>query len=314
MTTAVASETGVQNRRSLLVAELVLLGVALIWGINIPVIKTGLEQMDWYSLNAVRLTVSAIILGVLGWLERRRGIIPASNLGWTPILIFAVFISLLYQIFFLVGVSRTASGTTSLILATIPMWTALIARAFLKDKLHLLAWTGLVVAFVGTVIVGLDKPSGSAAAISSGSRLAGTLAILGAAVSWAAGTVCSRPLMKSISPIQLSAWAAAISLPVHLALAAPTFSESVTALRQPSVWAVVLYSGIFSTGLALPMWNFGVRRAGAAQAAIFQNLVPVIAIASAWLMRSETISVGQILGGVLIIGGLITMRTTRPNP
>ena len=59
------------------------------------------------------------------------------------------------------------------------------------------------------------------------------------------------------------------------------------------------------------MWNYGVREAGAAHAAVFQNLIPVIAFISAWIVRGETISVSQMIGGVLIIGGLIVMRKSR---
>ena len=111
--------------------------------------------------------------------------------------------------------------------------------------------------------------------------------------------------------MQLSAYAALIALPLHLMFAVGNYGSSLPALQSPSLWLIVLYSGALSTGLALPMWNFGVRHAGAAHAAIIQNVIPVIAAAVAWLSRGESVSKAQLFGGTLIIGGLIIMRIGR---
>ena len=59
------------------------------------------------------------------------------------------------------------------------------------------------------------------------------------------------------------------------------------------------------------MWNYGVRHAGAAHAAIIQNVIPLIAILAAWITRGETATAAQLFGGALILGGLIMMRTAR---
>lgn len=293
--------------RHALLPELSLLAVALIWGINIPIMKSGLDQMELYAFNAVRLVLSAAVLTMLSLREIRQGRRPAAALQWRQILIFAAFVSVTYQYCFLMGISRTASGNTGLIISTIPIWTALSARIWLKERLKPMGWCGLLVAFAGTLVVALQKSDLNAAAGS----LVGNLFILAAALSWAIGTVYSRPLLAQISPMQLSASAAVIALPFHLAIAWPTLSSAIEALRIPAVWMTVVYSGMFSTGLALPMWNFGVRQAGAAQAAVFQNLVPVIAIVAAWAFRSEPITLAQTIGGVMIISGLLVMRLTR---
>lgn len=287
--------------------ELSLLGVALIWGINIPVMKNGLDRMDWYAFNAVRLTLSAAVLAGLAWQERRQRRLPVSTVSRSQIVIYAVIVSVIYQLLFLLGISRATSANTGLILATIPMWTALAARVFLQERLRPLAWLGLLVAFAGTFIVTLQKSDPAQGTFS----LVGNLCTLGAALSWAGGTVYSRPLMKTISPTQLSAWSAGLGLPFHIVVAACTSDGQLSPLQQPAVWLTVLYSGVFSTGLALTMWNFGVRHSGAAQAAVFQNLVPVIAILTAWLFRGESVTVPQLTGGALIICGLLIMRRGR---
>ncbi|MCA9057047.1 MAG: DMT family transporter [Planctomycetaceae bacterium] len=293
-----------------LLPDLSLLGVALIWGINIPVMKTGLDQMDRFSFNAIRLAVSAFVLVLIAWWERRAGIRPATDLSRRQVLIYASIVSIAYQFLFLLGISDSASANTALIIATIPMWTAIAARVFLRELLRPIQWTGLAVALSGTVLVALQRSGISL----GGDTLKGNLFTLGAALSWSAGTVYSRPLLLKISPTQLSATAAVIGLPFHFLLASlpwlssASLSTDIRSAMQFPMGLMILYSGVFSTGLALPMWNYGVRHSGAARAAIIQNLIPVVAIIGAWMWRSEPVSLQQVIGAVLILSGLFLIR------
>ncbi len=288
-------------------ADLCLVGVAVIWGVNIPIMKIGLEQIDVFVFNAVRLTISSVVLSLFARQQRKHDLAAEPGIRKRELFCYAVVISAVYQILFLIGVALTTSGNTALIIATVPLWTALLARVFIGEKLLLIAWTGLLVALAGTVIVALQKGDVSAGR----QHLIGNLVILGAALCWAAGTVYSRPLLRTISPLQLSAQAALIALPIHWLITMGRLEESLPALRSGTLWAIIVYSGVLSTGLALPMWNYGVRHAGAAHSAIIQNLVPVVAILAAWITRGEEITPAQCIGGGLILGGLLIMRRTR---
>ena len=287
--------------------DIALVGVALIWGINMPLMKTGLEQLDPYVFNALRLIISAVCLGLFALREWRSGIRPGSEITIGKIAVFSILISGLYQVSFLMGMARTTAGNTALILATIPAWTALLASIFIGERLSRTAWFGLLLALCGTVVVAAQKGD-----LSGGQKhLTGNLIILGSALAWATGTVYSRPLLKSISPMQLSASAALLALPVHLLIAAPYYADNVQHLGSVNLWLILAWAGVLSSGLSLPMWNFGVRQAGASHAAVVQNLVPLIAIATAWLTRGESATNPQIVGGSAILCGLIIMRLSR---
>lgn len=287
-----------------------LLSVALIWGINIPIMKDGMEASDPFWFNGIRMVISAAVLAALGLREFRSGIRPHSSVRARDIVTYAVVVSVLYQFLFLLGISQTTSGNTALIIATVPMWTAISARLILDERLRLLAWSGLCLAFTGTLIVTFRRSDLG----TSREYLAGNLCILCAALSWTAGTIVSRPLLRKISPMQLSACSAMVGAPFHFLLAVPAILDVPEWTFDGSVWLALLYSGIFSTGLALPFWNFGVKNAGAAHSAIIQHLIPVIALSAAWLIRGEVVSWPQAIGGALIIGGLIVMRIGRSQP
>lgn len=282
-----------------------LLGVALIWGVNIPVMKIGLVDVEPFAFNAVRLALSALVLAVLALRESSPSTKWPPGL-WKQIAIYAVIASGMYQILFLLGVTRTATGNGSLIMATVPMWTALLARFLLGERLNWLARIGLTTAFLGTLVVALEKGI-------SGDRhlLIGNFFMLMAALTWAWGTVQSRKVLPYISPMRLSAISAASMLPVQFACAATSLTSIVPRLDERNVLGSIVYAGVLSTGLALPMWSYGVRHSGAAQAAVFQNLVPIVAIASAWLIQGDPVTSNQILGGVLILGGLVLVRRSR---
>lgn len=288
--------------------DLSLLGVALIWGVNIPLMKTGLTGVEPFAFNAMRLLLSALVLAGLALRETSPAVERPPGL-WKSVLLYAVIASGLYQWIFLVGISsQTASGSgnASLIMATVPLWTALLAKFLLGERLSGQAKLGLTIAFSGTLVVALEKGVSGDRAL-----LKGNFLMLLAAMTWAWGTVQSRKVLPYVSPMRLSAISAVAMLPLHFVLAGNTLPSFAPHLREANVWAPLIYAGVLSTGLALPMWSYGVRHSGAAQAAVFQNLVPIVAIATAWLARSEPVTAYHLIGGTLIIGGLVLVRRGR---
>lgn len=297
------------DSRSLL-PDLALISVAFIWGVNIPVMKVALEyNITPYFLNAVRLIVSACTLILFAVWEFRRGFRPAQGLRWWRVFAYGMIVSVGYQFLFLLAVANTTSANIALIMATVPMWTALGARVFLREILSRPAWTGLVVAFAGTLIVTLAKSRQTAAVAEA--QFFGNVIALCAALTWAGGTVFSRPLLRTITPLQLAACSTTIALPFHFGMALNSFSAGITQLGHVPLQLCILYSGILSTGFALAMWSYGVKHAGAAQATMFQNLSPLIAILTAWLWRGEPVALPQYAGGGMILGGLLIMRLRR---
>jgi drug/metabolite transporter (DMT)-like permease len=286
-----------------------LIGVALIWGINMPIMKLGLAGMDRFAFNALRLTLSAAVLVPLAWREAPKPAtpenppLPRPEGLWKRVVVYAVIASGFYQWLFLLGISNTTASNGSLIMATVPLWTALLAWLLLGDRLRGWAWLGLALVILGTLIVAV--PQGG---LAHGGRLLGNLYLLLAAMVWSLGTVLSRRVLPYFSPLRLAAISASLMLPFQFLLAGGGLGGVGPALRDQRTWLPLIYSGVLSTGLALPMWNYGVRWAGAPQAAAYQNLVPAVALATAWLALGEPVSITQFLGGALIVGGLVLLR------
>ena len=144
--------------------------------------------------------------------------------------------------------------------------------------------------------------------------LISTAIVLAAALAWALGAVVSRPMLRFVSPILLAFYATAGTLPIHFLMPLLMDSPSINEIWDLKILACILYSGVFSTGLAYAMWNYGVQQIGPSHAAVYQNLVPLVALIAAWFFLRETISPTQILGGAMIIFGLYITRRLRPRP
>ena len=289
-----------------------MLSVALIWGLNMPIMKFALSRVDEYLFNAMRLFVSAVVLGaIVAW--RRDGIVSWDSKERSPrqqillILLYSFLSGFAYQVLFCLGIDRTTAGNTALIMSALPMWTALLAMVLIQERLTRKAWGGLFIALLGTIVVTMTVPSGSGG---EGSLL-GNMLVAAATFAWALGSVSSRPIMNQVSPIGLAFVGVAIAVPLHFLVASHAWDQLPNFVNDPWLLLALLFSGGFSTGLAYAFWNFGVKVLGTSHAAIYQNMVPFVAIIASWLLIGEIPKWLQLVGGAIIIFGLVVMRRNR---
>lgn len=281
------------------------LGVAIVWGVNVPVMKAALAELDPFLFNFLRLSLSAVVLGAAVRIERRRQrhAAPPGPTPWLWVLCVGLLSGLLYQVLFLSGIDRTSAGHTALLIASSPLWTAVVASAVGQERYPARTWGGLAIAFAGTAIVV------STGARTAGATLAGNLLVLAASLAWALATVWSRPLLTRVSPTRLAFLGTAVSLPGHAWLSRAHFD--VVRTLDAATWTAILYSGALSTGVAYVWWNHGVRRIGSARTAIYTNLVPVVALFCAWVGLGEVPQALQLGGGALVLAGVALSRARR---
>lgn len=139
----------------------------------------------------------------------------------------------------------------------------------------------------------------------------GNIIILGASLTWASATVVSRPLMETVGPLRLAFLSSVITTPIHWVIVLCSYDVQWGTLVDPRVAYPILYSGILSTGLAYATWNFGVQRLGGSHASVYQNVVTLVSVIGGWVALQEQMLVTQILGGLLMVVGLLTVRKGR---
>lgn len=279
------------------------LGVALIWGVNIPVMKGAIGYVHPFVFNTLRLTLSVV---VLGWMDyRARAGKPSAPTPWPSVIVVGLLVGYFYQLLFLGGMGRTSAGHTAVLIGSGPIWTAIIGRMVGMERPSPLTWLGLSLAFAGAVLVVSDD-SGNATSL-------GDALVAGAAIAWASGTVLSKHILKGMDALRLTYLYALIVLPLHWATAWPYLDVTQLQSTTPAFWGAVVYSGVLSTGVAYALWNLGLVAVGPARTAVYVNLVPVIATVIAWTWLNEPVGTAQATGGLVVVAGLLLVQRFRTS-
>lgn len=297
----------VVSPRERLLADASLLLTAILWGINIPVVKSATQHIDPIVFNALRMVLSTIVLGAFAWLEARWKDQPANGFSRSRFIVFALVSGLVYPLMFMYGIDYTTAGNTALLLSSMPLWTAVISAIFIRERLPMLTWGSLFIAFVGTAIV---IAAGGKVSMST-ENFTGNILMLASAMLWASGTVISGPLLKQITPLRLAFLSSLLTTPIHLLIVSRQLPGELPKMAEWHNLIAVVYSGAFSTGIAYATWHIGVSRLGGSHASVFQNVVTLVAVLGGWLVLAEPVLTSQLIGGMLMIIGMLCMRYSR---
>jgi drug/metabolite transporter (DMT)-like permease len=275
-----------------------LAAITLIWGANFSVVKFALSDCAPLAFTTVRFVLaSAAMWGVLAGtgesvrIERRH---------WVPVIGLALVGTTGNQSLFISGIDRTLAGNASLILATGPVFTTLLAAAFRQERItwRAVAGGGLSVAGAGLVVLGGARGVG----LSAGT-LSGDLLVLAAAIGWAIYTVGSAPLVRRYGAIPLTATTMWIGTAGLLVVSAPVIRAQAWTAVRPATWLAVFYSGAFSIATAYLLWAYCLRQIGSTRTVVYTNATPLVALALAWATLGEVPSVLQVVGAVGIVAG-----------
>ena len=291
--------------------EGILLVVVLIWGVNFPIIKHAVSVMHPFVLNVFRFIVSGLFLsGILLFRNRREGRFEWRKLRshWQTIALLGLLGYLIYQVLFILGIERTTSGNSALIMASSPTWTAIVAFAFGFERLRALAWFGLLLSILGTALIVFV--SNDAISLKA-DYFVGNLLTVGASASWGAYTAFSKPMTRYVDPLILTLCGLIVAFPGIVMISMPYFEQIDWSHVTLWIWGAIIYSGGLSTGVAVVLWTQAIQRVGATHTAVYGNLVPLVALLGGVILLNETITFMQVLGGICIIGGLVLMRRDR---
>lgn len=284
-----------------------LAAIILFWGANFSVVKFALIDLAPLAFTTLRFVLaSAVLWGVLVVagesvrIERRH---------WGPVIGLALVGTTGYQFLFIAGIDRTLAGNASLMLATGPVFTTLLAAVFRQERSgrRVVAGVGLSVAGAGLVVLGGARGVG----LSAGT-LPGDLLVLGAAVGWAIYTVGSAPLVRRYGAIPLTATTMWIGTAGLLVVAAPALRAQAWAAVRPATWLAVLYSGACAIAAAYFLWAYCLRQIGSTRTVVYTNGTPLVALAFAWATLGEVPSPLQVVGAVGIVAGSLVV-TLQPR-
>lgn len=279
--------------------------MVLIWGINFAVVKWALEAFDPLGFNALRHFFASLFMVPILASRGALRLPPKVEMGRVLVLGFIGVVA--YQMLFIYGIDRTRAGNASLMLALVPLFL-LIMGGSSADRTAT-AWVGALISISGVGLV-----SGSALQLEGTTTLLGDIILIGAAGVWAIYTVGARPLIDRYGPIHTTAWTLwAGSAGLTLAGIPSLFRQDWSAVGW-GAWGGVLFSSLFSIGLAYLLWYRGVQQLGGPRTAVFSNLTPVVALLTGALWLGERLTLPAVIGATMVICGVLLVRIRSATP
>lgn len=270
----------------------------LLWASAFAGIKAGLEGYGPGELALLRFATASAVLAAYAILTRmpfpRREDLPrlaaAGLLGIT-----------VYHVALNYGEQTVSAGAASLIIAAGPVFTALMAVAFLGERLRPAGWIGMGVSFAGVALITLGEGGGLRF------EPAAMLIVL-SAVSTAGYFVVAKPLLDRYGSLEFTSYAIWLGTLPMLLWTPGLLRQAANAPLSATLSGV--YLGVFPAAIAYLLWSYALSRMPASVLSAFLYLSPVLAIAIAFVWVHEVPSVVSLVGGAVAIGGVAIINSS----
>jgi drug/metabolite transporter (DMT)-like permease len=268
----------------------------ILWASAFAGIRAGLEAYGPGQVALFRfLVASAVLAGYAVFTRMRlpqRRDLPAVFLA--GLLAFAV-----YHVALNYGEVTVSAGSASILIATAPVFTALLAVAFLGERLRVVGWVGMGVSFLGSAMISL----GEGEALSLDARVA---PILLAALSTSLYFILQKPYLEKYGALAFTTyaiWAGTLLTLIYL----PGLASQVRTAPTGTTLAMV-YLGVFPTAVAYVTYAYAFSRMAASRAASFLYVIPVMAYLIAWLWLGEDPTPLSVAGGAVTLAGVFIVN------
>jgi len=277
----------------------ILVGLAALFALNFPMTKVAVAALEPWVVVAVRLGIAAVVLSALMFYAGLN--FPSWGKIWWPLILSAFFGHTLPFSLLSWGQGQIDAGLTAMLMATMPLFTLLLAQLFTDDeKPTRYSVTGFAVALGGIILLfGPDKLA------SLTNQSLGQYAAMTAAMSYGVNAIVTKSLVGLAwqqSSAAFMCLAFVMSLPMMVLVDFTNISTDLT------VWSAVLYSGLIATAFAAVIILVIIRRTSASFLSQINFLVPVFGVLFSILLLGEVLPPDALIALFIILLGVAIAR------
>jgi drug/metabolite transporter (DMT)-like permease len=238
----------------------------------------------------------------------REGLLPRdrSAATWALLGLSGLTGLVLYNYFFIKGLSMTGAGRGSVIVTVNPVFIYLGAVIFFGEKLTPVRLLGMGLAVTGTLLV---VSGGSPAALLEGRFNLGDLVMLGCIASWSAYSLLGKLVVSRVSPLAANTWSTLAAVAMLVPLTALS-GEPVLAFTGfgARTWISLAFLGLLGTGLGFTFFYRGILALGPHKAGIFISFVPFFGLLSGAAVHGEAVTAAVLAGLGFSLAGVALVQ------
>lgn len=273
--------------------------VMMIWGLNVVILKVLVDELPPLPMTAVRITIASVTAYLIIKFSYSFRKVTKNELFL--IIISAIFGVIIHHLFLAVGLTTINASNAALILALVPVTTALFASIFLGEAVTMLKFLGFVLALIGVFFI-------QGASFSEFVMSKGELIVFISMFAQALGFIFTRKVTITLDSKQVTSWSMIIGSAGLLLLSFVLDFEGVEELASPKpfyIYILLIVSAVGATALGYIIYNSSIQKVGASNTVVFNNLVPFFGLVFSVIFLNEVVSLEQIIGFLFIIIGII---------
>lgn len=267
--------------------------VAVLWGLSFLSIKVAVASLPPMTLAAARFIVACAVLPPVSLLAKESLRVATADI---PVLVLGGILGVtLYFYFENNGILLLSASESSIIVGTIPVVSVIAERVFLGTRLPARVYAGSLLSFAGVALMVAGPSRGTSSPL-------GYLYMSGAVAAWVAYTFATRTVSLRYGRLCVTFWQSLFGLLGCLPFA---FLES-AAWRTPSTGTLlhVLYLGLICSAAGYWLYMAAIDHLGVGKASLFVNLIPVVAVAAAYVLLGDRLGGFQLAGGAIALAGV----------
>ena len=282
----------------------------LVWGASFIATKVALRDISPITVVWLRFAMGVVILGI-AVMARKQFALPKRN-EWLYFALLGFLGITFHQWLQSTALTTSRASTTAWIVATTPVFMALLGLLILREKLNWLQTGGILLAAMGVILV---VSNGDLASLELGKFGApGDILVLISAFNWAVFSTLSRRGLASHPATRMMFYVMTLGWIFTSVL----FFSSPNVREIPQLtlngWLGVSFLGIFCSGLAYIAWYDALQALPAAQLGAFLYLEPPVAVIVAALILTELMTWAAFFGGTIILFGVWLVNRNHRSP
>ena len=276
------------------------LAFALIWSSAFTSARIIVQVAPPLSISALRFLIAGLIAVSIAYFLGQRA--KFTHKQWLAIILFGLCQNAIYLGFFFMAMAKIEASVASIIASSMPLLVAFVLVTVFKDKLSILGYSGLIIGFLGVVLIMSSRLSNGINIVGIIQCVLGVLALTIATLSVKSASTGGNLFM--VVGLQMLVGSAALSIP---AIALETWDV----VWDKKVILAFAYTIVVPGIIATYIWFLLVERIGATKAATFHFLNPFFGVAIAAMLLDEKLSYYDMIGVVIIMLGIFAVQKSK---